>query len=569
MKTISRWTAMALCLALLCAFLPQMSMTAHAASGGTCGENLTWTLDEVSGVLTIEGSGAMDNYESDLAPWYDMRDFITAVEISEGMTSIGARAFIHCSGITKVTIPDSVTVIGRFAFQDCDCLAAVTIPANVECIEDQAFSGCASLTEINVASENPNYSSRDGVLFNKSQSELLQYPGGKTGFYEIPNGVSAIADCAFRSACLTGVSFPETLTEISWMAFGECKNLTEVQFSDSIEKIETYAFCACTALPRLAFPENLKTIGMGSFSGCSSLSEIVFPDNLRQISDYAFSGCPMLTTLRLPKNLKVVEMAAFLNCTGLRSIFLPEGTEVICNDAFDGCTALIGVYIPSSVTKIAVHAFNRKTMTKTLVIYGEKDSAAQAYAKEAGFRFVPVDCFVDVKEDDACHDSVLWALVNGVTAGRDATHFAPNETVTRSEAMLFLYAAKGRPAYSTEKSPFKDVKKKHWYYDAVMWAVENKISDGTDATHFSPKNTCSRSEILQFLYAAENKPGYSIENPYADVKGKHWYHDSAIWANENGLEQGENGRFNAKTPCTRAYAVSYLYRFFSGNDLIA
>ena len=100
-----------------------------------------------------------------------------------------------------------------------------------------------------------------------------------------------------------------------------------------------------------------------------------------------------------------------------------------------------------------------------------------------------------------------------------------------------------------------------------MWAVENEITGGTDATHFSPKQTCSRSEILQFLYAAEGKPAYTIDNPYSDVKNKHWYKDSAIWAYENGLEKGENGKFKAKTPCTRGYVVTYLYRYLTGLEL--
>ena len=175
--------------------------------------------------------------------------------------------------------------------------------------------------------------------------------------------------------------------------------------------------------------------------------------------------------------------------------------------------------------------------------------------------------FTDVSTSSTFFHPVLWAMENKVTSGRDAMHFAPQETVMRSEAMMFLWAAKGKPAYSTKKSPFKDVKKKDWFYGAVLWAVENKITSGTDSTHFSPSQTCGRSEILQFLYATMGKPGYTIKNPYSDVKKKHWYYDGAIWAYENGLEKGESGKFNAKTPCTRAYVVTYLYRFITGEEL--
>ena len=97
------------------------------------------------------------------------------------------------------------------------------------------------------------------------------------------------------------------------------------------------------------------------------------------------------------------------------------------------------------------------------------------------------------------------------------------------------------------------------------WTVEDGVllSDGRTGT----KRTCSRSEILQFLYAAMGKPGYTIGNPYSDIKPSQWYYDGAIWAYQFGLEKGEGGKYNAKTPCTRGCVVTYLYRFMTGNEL--
>ena len=177
--------------------------------------------------------------------------------------------------------------------------------------------------------------------------------------------------------------------------------------------------------------------------------------------------------------------------------------------------------------------------------------------------------FEDVKEEDFFFNPVMWALDEAVTGGIDETHFAPAQTVMRADAMVFFWAANKRPEFTSTDKTFKDVKKKHWAYNAVMWAVENGITGGTDAAgnYFSPQRTCTRSEVLQFLYAAMGKPEYTIENPYSDVKTKHWYYDGAIWAYEKGLEKGENGKFKAKTPCTRGYVVTYLYRYFTGNEL--
>ncbi len=177
--------------------------------------------------------------------------------------------------------------------------------------------------------------------------------------------------------------------------------------------------------------------------------------------------------------------------------------------------------------------------------------------------------FEDVHDEDFFFNPVMWALDETVTGGIDDTHFGPERTVMRADAMVFFWAANGRPAYTATEKTFKDVKEKHWAYEAVMWAVENGITGGTDAegNYFSPQRTCTRSEILQFLYAAMGKPEYTIENPYSDVKTKHWYYDGAIWAYEMGLEKGTNGKFQAKTPCTRGCVVTYLYRFFTGKEL--
>ncbi len=177
--------------------------------------------------------------------------------------------------------------------------------------------------------------------------------------------------------------------------------------------------------------------------------------------------------------------------------------------------------------------------------------------------------FEDVHETDFFFNPVMWALDETITGGIDETHFGPGNTVRRSDSMVFFWAAKGRPEFTTTGKTFKDVKSKHWAYPAVMWAVEHGITGGTDAagTYFSPARTCTRCEILQFLYAAMEKPEYHIENPYSDVKNKHWYKDGAIWAYENGMEKGENGKFNAMTPCTRGSVVTYLYRFMTGKEL--
>ena len=125
----------------------------------------------------------------------------------------------------------------------------------------------------------------------------------------------------------------------------------------------------------------------------------------------------------------------------------------------------------------------------------------------------------------------------------------------------------GKPAPTSTENPFVDVKSGNWYTKAILWAVENGITSGTDKTHFSPNKTCNRGEILTFLYAAKERPGYTIDNPYTDVPNSKWYKAAALWAYENGIEKGADGKFAYKTACTRAATVLYIYRALEGKAL--
>ncbi len=237
-------------------------------------------------------------------------------------------------------------------------------------------------------------------------------------------------------------------------------------------------------------------------------------------------------------------------CTRCSDTYTSDETEALGHDWDDGVVTLQ----PTTVAEgVMTYTCNRCVETKT----------------EAIPVLNWVNPFVDVKEEDPFFMPVLWAVNHEpqITAGTDANHFTSEKVVSRAEAMMFLYAAKGRPAYETPNVKFKDVSKKHWAYSAVMWAVSNGITGGTGEGKFTPTKDCNRSEILTFLYAAMEKPEYTINNPYSDVKNKHWYKDSAIWAYENGLEKGNDGKFEANTPTTRAAIVTYLYRFETGLGL--
>ena len=176
----------------------------------------------------------------------------------------------------------------------------------------------------------------------------------------------------------------------------------------------------------------------------------------------------------------------------------------------------------------------------------------------------PTDSFFDVKKSDWFYNSVVWAKAAGVTGGKTATTFAPFETCTRAQVVTFLYAAAGKPRITTSNSPFVDVKPGDWYYAPVMWAVENGITSGTDATHFSPNASCTRAQVVTFLYAAQGKPPVTGLSKFYDVGKQDWYYAPVLWAAQNNVTSGyATGGFAPLNPCTRAEVVTFLMRVYA------
>ena len=317
MKKFSKVLSVILTLLMLLTAIPRISSAAIAVHSGTCGENLTWEL-ESDGVLTISGIGAM---ATDV-PWNEYRDSIEKIIINDGVTSIGSEAFYYCTSLTQITIPESVTSIGSFAFYGCKSLTQITIPEGVTYINSHtfyyctslaqitipesmtfigncafygckslpqitipesvtyisknAFYGCTSLTGIVVEEANPNYSSLDGVLYNKDKTTLICYPAGKTeASFDIPEGVTAIGSYAFYSCeSLTEITIPESVTIIGSEAFRCCRSLTQITIPEGVTSIGSLAFCGCESLTEIAIPESVTSIGSDTFSYCASLTQI-------------------------------------------------------------------------------------------------------------------------------------------------------------------------------------------------------------------------------------------------------------------------------------------------------
>lgn len=300
------------------------------------------------------------------------------------VTSIGNLAFRFCSGLTEVTIPNSIIRIG-----------------------EEAFYSCTSLTSIRVDSNNPAYGSVDGVLFNRSLTTLIQCPGGQTGNYTIPRGVTNIADEAF-SYCtsLTSVTIPDSVITIGAFAFYKCTSLISVTIPDSVITIGAAAFGSCHHLPGVTIPDSVTHLEFMTFSYCDNLISIYFDGNAPsadssvfnhtdQTSVYYLSGTigwesafagrptalfPFAYSIN-PSNTATITNymglggevyipsiisgmpvtaigdSAFEDNATLTHITIGNGITAIGDSAFEYCRALTSITIPNSVTTIRDSAF--------------------------------------------------------------------------------------------------------------------------------------------------------------------------------------------------------------------
>ena len=238
-----------LSVAMLLSIVSVVDFSAYASvKTGKCGDNVTYSLDTETGVLTISGTGKMTDYSYSSSPFCNDTK-IKVVTIDYGVTSIGKYAFRSCKNLTSVTMPNSLTSIGENSFDACIDLTSMIIPDSVKSIGEHAFYtctslknvtignslnmisnfvfvGCNSLENIMVDENNLNYSSIDGVLFNKKKTELILYPvGNSRNAYSIPNSV----------------------TSIGYYAFWGCTNLRNIKIPNNVESIGDYAFYNCTS----------------------------------------------------------------------------------------------------------------------------------------------------------------------------------------------------------------------------------------------------------------------------------------------------------------------------------
>ena len=294
---------------------------------------------------------------------------LTSIQIPNSVTSIGADAFQGCTGLTSIIIPSSVKSISAGAFYACNGLTSVTIPSSVTSIGSYAFGNLKGL--INVDAANSNYSSLNGVLYNKTQTQIIQCSTSKTGSFIIPSSVTSIGDYAFYECTgLTSISIPSSVTSIGSSAFAECYSLGTLAIPSSVTSIGSRAFTSCKAITSITIPSSVTSIGDYTFSDCTGLTSITVPSSISSIGDCTFYGCSALTSITIPSSITSIGSSVFWGCTNLSSISIPSSVTSIGSSAFQGCTGLTSIYAyPSTPIDLTSTTLVFQSVKSTCILY--------------------------------------------------------------------------------------------------------------------------------------------------------------------------------------------------------
>ena len=532
---------------------------------------------------------------------------------------------------TDLTIPskiDGYTVagLGDGAFEGCTSLVSVKIPDTVEYINFNVFCGCSALKSIEVDANNSEYSSENGVLFNKNKDTIVAYPMGKEDTsYVVPDGVLEIGMSAFHSCSkLTNVKLPDGVEIIDDFAFAFCYGLESIIVPDSVRYLGDAAFLFCIKLESVTLGNGIAYIGNTVFSYSAFYNNEINWENdglyigkyllnvsknvgevfwvkggTEVIADCAFSSCEKLVSVMLPETITSIGETLFYECPLIENIVvngnggvysseygvlykgnslavypqgkadakfnIPAGTDSICDYAFLGNQNLKNVILPDSVKAIGNGAFSGCSALTSVTI-GENVKSIGIYA------FFNCLSLKSIKLSDTTTeigDSAFGC-------------YYENDTFKTVDGFT-IYGNKGSEAerYANENGfsfvqaapaptmSFPDVRTGDWYYDAVKYNFERGYITGYSNGTFGPSNNIQRQDFVLILarIAGADLSAYEGQNGgFSDVQAGAYYASAVAWAKDKGIVTGYSAdNFGVGTYITREQISLILCRYLNGS----
>ena len=473
--------------------------------------DIHWAISE-DGTLTISGTGAMPNRSVGVATdYYLYWELINRVVVENGITSIGDFAFQALSYVTEAEIADSVQSIGIAAFGNCRSLVQISFGSNVRSIGHDAFSGCSNLEEVYYGGSEKQWN-EISVDYHNSElmSANIHFSATDSPDYSCGDNLKWSIDGNTLNISGTGAMYDYSETSTApWMNYMD--TVQSIVIEDGATHIGNYAFWQFAGVKSAVIPDSVKTIGILAFNGDGNLESVTIGSGISKIGTRAFNYCLKLSDVYY------------------------NGTE----EQWDAVT------VESNNDPLQNAAFHYREATAP--IDPTRPDEPQTMS------------FTDVPENAYYTDAVAWAVKNNITAGTSSTTFSPNDGCTRAQVVTFLWRAAGSPEVSNDAA-FSDVPAGQYYTKAVAWAVANNITAGIGNGKFAPNDICTRGQIVTFLWRYENSPATS-GGSFSDVPSSAFYAEPVAWAVANGITVGVgNNRFAPNDTCTRAQIVTFLYR---------
>ena len=499
------------------------------------------------------------------------------ITLPKSITKLEALTFSGCAALAEITLPDGLKAFGEKVFSGCAALKSVRIPAEVTVIPAEAFSGCVSLESITIPKNVSHINERafDGCTALKK----VDYLGSDTDWSqvtkEIGNNVLDNAEKSFTRTDhehkYTDTVIPPTCTERGCTVhLCACGDKREDSYTPPLGHSYRDGICVrCGILdpnrdtqhehdfiPTVTKPTCM-TEGFTTYAcscgECYTKDYVSAVGHKTQLQNAKTAGC--LTGGYTGDEVctfcgKVFKQGSVIFALGHD----PQSARVkapTCNES--GYTGDLICMRCGDMTQIGntVAATGHKFFGGVCSVCGAKGAEA-------------VPEFDDVKPGAFYFDAVQWAVKNGITNGTGKSTFSPNDVCSRYQIVMFLWRAAGQPEAKAAVS-FADVKPGDIFYEAVQWAVERGITNGTSSTSFSPFAPCTRGQIVTFLYRSAGSPTISGACNFSDVSAGSFCHDAVIWASSEGITKGTSaGRFSPNEGCTRAQVVTFLYRASGG-----
>ena len=467
---------------------------------------------DIAGLSDVSKATLLESESLKKSPWYTAnQNEIKITTTADGFKVLNGIQLVEYTGSDEnVTIPEGIEVIGSCAFFGKE-IKSITIPKSVNYISERAFLCCRNL-------ESVTFEGADDGTSKLRIIGKLAFAGTAIKEITLPASLETIEEAAFVNV---GEDFAKTEEYfITSGAVGEAIAVLEkvhiVDTEENPSKLKTigkFAFNSCRNLTEINIPDSVQSFAMGSFRRCMTLKEINLPAGMKAIPGHCFVFCEKLTSVTIPESVESIGDWAFAGCSGLTEFRIPANVQTLGSGAFQQQHSIKAFYIASP----SLEFFNGTESGKYRTFLGDSDCKMYVVNQEMKDALLSKNIFikneddiivypavanpfVDVSSGAYYYDAVLWAVANGITEGTSATIFSPNAPCTRAQAVTFLWRAAGCPAPKSSVMPFTDVKAGSYYETAVLWAVENGIADGTSATTFSPDANCTRGQIVTFLY---------------------------------------------------------------------